>query len=320
MALQPTRRARGSNARAVAAFETTPGTPPNGGSAWGIVPFVSHSLGEERGLIASDLLGQGREMEDPVQDVAVNDGDIVVPVDTRNFGRWLKLFLGQPTTTGTTEAGFKHVFASGALVLPSMAIEIGHPEVPAFSVHRGARGNQLRIAMSRTGLLNATCSLICIGETDIVNATVAGANPKDLDPVRFPQATGGATKDGAALASVVGADLTFSNNLEKVETIQTDGRIEDSDPGMAQATGTVTLRFAERAMLDAATAGTPVALTFGWKIGAAELLFTVPRVFLPRPKRPVTGPNGIQVAFNWQSSGKNGPCLTAQLLNDVDSY
>lgn len=31
--------------------------------------------------------------------------------------------------------------------------------------------------------------------------------------------------------------------------------------------------------------------------------------FLPRPKRPITGPNGIQVAFNWQSSGKNGPCL-----------
>nr|MDQ2735491.1 phage tail tube protein [Pseudomonadota bacterium] len=150
MALIPT-RARGSNAVVAGVFEATPGTVPAPGASWFAIPLVSHSLGEERPLITSDLLGQGREMQDPVPDVATNDGDVVVPVDARNFGRWLRLYFGDPLATGA--GPYTHVFKSGAMVLPSMSIEVGAPEVPAFSVNRGARGNQLRIAQARTGLL-----------------------------------------------------------------------------------------------------------------------------------------------------------------------
>lgn len=320
MADAPT-RARGSNARAVGAFETTPGTVPNAAAEWFKIPFVSHSLGEERGLIESDLLGQGREMQDPTPDVATNDGDIVVPVDARNFGRFLKLFFGDPVTTGA--GPYTHVFKSGAQALPSMSIEIGSPEVPSFSVHRGARGNQLRIAMARSGQLNATCSLICIGETDLTNATVGAAVPVELQTLRFPNATGWVKKDGVALGSVVAADFTFSNNLEKVESIQEDGRIEDSDPGMSQMTGSVTVKFKDRTLLNAASTNppTPVELTFGWKVGNFTLIFTVARVFLPRAKKPITGPNGIQMQFNWQSAkGPAGNTVIATLVSDVEDY
>ncbi|MBB3691454.1 phage tail tube protein [Sphingomonas sp. BK580] len=327
MALTPTTRARGANARAVAAFETTPGTVPGAAAKWFRVPFVSHGLGEERGLIESDLLGQGREMQDPTPDVATNDGDIVVPVDVRNFARFLQLFFGDPTTSGPTQVNgadvFQHVFRSGAQTLPSMSIEIGMPEVPSFSVHRGARGNQLRISMARGGLLNATCSLVCIGESDPVDATVGSANPVELATTRFPQATGYIRKDGQILGSVVSADFTFSNNLEKVETIQPDGRIEDSDPAMAQMTGSVTIKFKDRTLLNAATTSppTPIELVFGWKVGNHELLFTVGRVFLPRAKNPIQGPGAIQASYNWQSS-KPGASNTVvvTLKNDVASY
>jgi hypothetical protein len=114
MAVAPT-RARGSNAKVVAAFETTPGVVPAASDPWFNVPLISHSLGEERPLIESDLLGMGREMQDPTPDVATNDGDIVVPVDVRNFGRWLRLFFGDPTVSGAAGA-FTHVFKSGAVV------------------------------------------------------------------------------------------------------------------------------------------------------------------------------------------------------------
>jgi hypothetical protein len=253
--------------------------------------------------------------------VATNVGDIVVPVDARNFGKWLRLFFGDAVKTGDTESGFTHVFTSGAQALPSMSIEIGSPEVPAFSTHRGARGNQLRIAMSRSGLLDATCSLICIGETPIVNASVGPASPAALETARFPQATGFVRKGGQPLGSVLAATLTYSNNLEPVETIQGDGRIEDSDPGMAQGSGAITLKFADLAMLNAATNGEPVDLEFGWAIGAFSLIFTVPRVFLPRPKKPITGPSGIQIELNWQSAkGDGGFAMQAALKNDVASY
>ncbi len=90
-------RARGANAIMAASFETTYGTPPSTG--YRKLPFVSSNLGEEQGLIPSDLLGYGREALPPSRDVINNDGDVVVPIDVRNFGNWLKLFMGQPTTT-----------------------------------------------------------------------------------------------------------------------------------------------------------------------------------------------------------------------------
>lgn len=320
MALTPTTRARGSNAKVIGCFETTPGAVPANNGGWFTVPLVSHSLGEERPLIESDLLGQGREMQDPTPDVATNDGDMVVPVDVRNFGRWLKLFFGAPVTTGDAEDGYQHVFTSGAAALPSMSIEIGSPEVPAFSVNRGARGNQLRIAMSRSGLLNATCSLICIGETSPAGATVGPEGPTALEVTRFPQATGFVNKGGTPLGSVVSADLTYSNNFEKVETIQADGRIEDSDPGMAQFSGSVTVRFANTDLLDVATNGDPLDLSFGWVRGDHGLVFATTRIFLPLAKRPITGPNGIQAQFNFQASGAGGHAVTATLTNDTATY
>ncbi|UAK24184.1 phage tail tube protein [Sphingomonas nostoxanthinifaciens] len=312
-------RARGSNALLTGAFETTAGVAPGPGFAK--MPFVSHTLGEERPLIASDLLGQGREPQDPTPDVATNTGDVVVPVDVRNFWYWLKLFFGQPVSAAGSGAETVHTFTSGLLALPSMSLEIGSPEIPTYSTHYGARGNQLKISLARSGLLNATCSLICIGESDPSATSISGA-PTTKATQRFPQATGSVKKDGAQLGSVVAADFTFTNNLETVDTIKSDGRIEDSDPGMVGMSGSVTVRFKDTVLLAAASASppTPVELDFGWTSGAHSLIFSVPRVFLPRPKRPISGPNGIQAVFNWQASGAAAASVIATLTNDIASY
>lgn len=314
-------RALGSNAKAFGAFEQIPGTPPAAGGTWFGLPFVSHNLGETRPLLPSDLLGQGREMQDPTPDVATNDGDFVVPVDVRNIGRWLKLAFGAPVDAPGQNGEEVHTFTSGAAVLPSMAIEVGAPEVPAFSTHRGCRLNQLKITQARSGLLNATCSMIAIGETPIAGVSAANPGAVAAFPVtRFPNATGYVMKDGAQLGSVVGSDITVSNNLEKVETIQPDGRIEDSDPGMVDVSGSVTVRFKDIVLYQAATAGTPIELDLGWATGPHGLVFKMPRVFLPAVKRPVTGPKGIQAQFNYSVSGASAAAVTAVLTNDVPAY
>ena len=314
-------RARGANTKAVFAFEATPGTIPAAGVAWRGFPLVTHNLGEERPLLADDTLGQGREIQDPTQDVATNVGDLVIPVDVRNFGYWLRLFLGAPTTTGSVGAGYDHVFKSGALALPSASIEFGQPDVPAYSTQYGARGDKLKIGLARSGKLNATASLICQGETDIDVTSDGGANPTAALPqLRFPQAVGSILYDGQALGSVVGAEFTFSNELEPIETIKADGRIEDADPGQCMFMGSLNVLFKDTALVALARANTPKAVSFGWQVGAHSLIFSAPRVFLPPVKRPVQGPKGITQAFNFQGSGAGGNILTATLHNDVAAY
>lgn len=223
---------------------------------------------------------------------------------------------GVPAAPTLQGGGTAHTFTSGAASLPSMAIELAKPEVPEFGVNYGVRGNTCRIGMSRRGLLNATLGLVAKGET--IHTTSQGGSPTSLAMERFAQATGEITKDGATLANVVSAELAFSNNLHKVDTIRPDSEIEDADPAMFTASGSLRVRFADRVLLDPAIGRDPIALTFGWTFERRSLLFTLPRVFLPRPKRPIEGPGGIETEFAWQASGADasGHAMTAVLTND----
>lgn len=421
-------RARGANAIMAGAFEDVYGTPQDAG--YSKLPFVSSNLGEEQGLIASDLLGYGREPLPPSLDVANDVGDVVVPVDVRNFGTWLKLYLGAPVTVGVVKAAGSltfsaqpdaastvtingtaftfvaadpvgnqvliganvnatvtalavalnasvvagvaqatytgvaaslniqfdamgpngnaftlaasgtshatpsgatltggansHTFTSGAVALPSMDIEVGNPEVPSFGMNFGVRGDKMKVELKRSGLLNATLSLVAQGET-IATAPASG-DPDALTslPVeRFSQFLGQVSRDGSALAHVVSADFEYSNNLDKVEVIRQDGRIEDADPGEVAMTGQIVTRFADTVLLNQATSQAPCQISFGWALDASRsLTVNLFSVYLPKPKRPVTGPTGIQATFAFQCSQDVATGRTAQfvLVNDVAGY
>lgn len=310
-------RPLGINAVMAAAIETTYGATP--AANFFKLPFVSHNLGEEQPLLEDDQLGFGREGLDPTYDVITNDGDLVVPVDLRGIGFWLRQTFGAPVTT-TASGKSTHTFSSGAPALPSASIEFGNPDMPIFSTNYGAAVNQLKIAMARSGMLNAALSLIAQGETDPAAISAAGALTPLQGP-RFAQATGSIKVDGAVAASIVSADLGYSNNLDKVEVIREDGRIGGVDPGVAKASGTIRTRFTDQALYTKARAKTPVSMSFGWKMdGGYSLIFNLPRVFLPKPKRAIAGPKGIMADFNWQASGAAAAQLTAVLVNDVAAY
>lgn len=310
--------AMGINAVMHAAEEVSYGVTPSTG--FRRLPFVSHSMGEERPLIEDDQLGFGRQGLDPSYDVATNDGDIVVPVDLEAIGFWLKGFFGQPSVVG--DGPYTHLFQSGAPVLPSRSIEIGNPDVPSYSVNYGAVVNQLRIAMTRSGMLNCTVSLIAQGETAPVATSVAGVPAEQRGP-RFEQASGVIKRDGVTLGNIVSADISLSNSLDKIDVMRgDDGRIGGVVPGVVQAQLRLTARFNSIDLLTAATDGTPIALTeIGWSRAGGGLRFEMPRVFLPRTKRPISGPAGITADFNCQAAKfPGGFKVIARLVNGVSSY
>ncbi len=312
-------RARGANAIMAVAAETSYGVPPAGG--YQRVPFVSSQLGAEQGLIESDLLGQGRAPADPTYDVVNNDGDIVVPLDTRALGVWLRLLFGPPVTAPTTGALYGHQFASGAIQLPSDSIEIAHPDRPSFSTHYGARANTLQIQMQRSGLTSATIGLIAKGETVASLTSNAGTTTSYGEVKRFAAASGYISVDGAQIGEVVSANISYSNGLDKDETIRADSEINDVDPGMPTASIALTLKFTDIVLLTKATSKTPVSVTLTWPY-AAGIYFAVelPRVFLPRSKKPITGPGGIQVSVNGMASAGAGNLINISLNNDVPTY
>uniref|UniRef100_A4WYV9 Uncharacterized protein n=1 Tax=Cereibacter sphaeroides (strain ATCC 17025 / ATH 2.4.3) TaxID=349102 RepID=A4WYV9_CERS5 len=310
-------RAHGARAQMALAFETVYGTAP--ASGYRTVPFASTTLGSEQPLIASELLGQGRDPLAPIKDAVTADGDVVVPIDVENFGLWLKAAFGQPTTTGTTPK--THTFQSGNWTLPSMAIETAMPEVPRYAMYTGCVCDQLSWQMQRSGLLTATARLVAQGET--VAAATAAGTPTSLALQRFGHFNGAITRNGTPLGNVISAEVTYSNGLDRIETIRSDGRIEGADPGMAALTGRVEVRFADTALITQAIDGTPCELVFAWSLGAnASFTFTAHAVYLPRPRIEIPGPQGIQATFDWQAAKATSPArmCTAVLVNTVATY
>lgn len=316
-------RAQGARAQMALAFETTYGTPP--ASGYTRMPFASATLGAEQPLLNSELLGYGRDPLPPIKDAVTSDGDVVVPVDAQAFGFWLKAAFGPPTTTGAS-APYSHQFQSGAWALPSMSIETGMPEVPRYAMYSGCVLDQLSWQMQRSGLLTATARLVAQGETvgAATSAFGTGASPPaTLDLQRFGHFNGAIRRNGVDLGNVVSAEITYANNLDRIETIRADGRIDGADPSIAALTGRIEVRFADQTLVTQAINGDPCAMEFAYVLPSGEsFTFTVHAVYLPRPRIEIAGPQGVQATFDWQAArdATVGRMCTATLINAMEAY
>jgi hypothetical protein len=304
------------------AFETTYGTPPVSGFTR--MPFASTSLGAEQPLLNSELLGYGRDPLAPLKDAVTADGDVVVPLDAAGFGFWLKAAFGTPATTGT--GPWTHEFQSGSWTLPSMSIETGMPEVPRYAMYSGCVLDQISWQMQRSGLLTATARLVAQGETVGTTTSAFGAPaspPTALELKRFGHFNGAITRNGTALGNVVSAEITYTNNLDRIETIRSDGRIDGADPSIAALTGRIEVRFADQTLVTQAINGEACEMEFAYVLPSGESLrLTVHAVYLPRPRIEISGPQGVQATFDWQAARDStvGRMCIATLINDIEVY
>ena len=130
-------------------------------------------------------------------------------------------------------------------------------------------------------------------------------------------------RDGVALGNIVSADVTYANNLDRIETIRSDARIDGADPTIAALTGKIDVRFADTTLLTQAINGTAAALEFSYALGSGEsLTLTAHAVYLPRPRIEIKGPKGVQASFDWQAALATSPArmCTVVLVNTLAGY
>jgi len=309
-------RAYGSSATLLLKRETAYGQAASGDYIR--MPFNRCTLGSEQGLIDDPVLGQGRDPLAPLQDVINDEGEIVAPMDPRYLGIWLTGLFGDPATTDNGDGTFDHVFASGNDTLPSYTVEVGMPQVPAFFQHTGVVLGSIALEFQRSGAAAATLGVIAQGE--VRNDTSQGGTPTSLAFTRISQFQGSITRGGNPIGNLTGGSLNYSNNLEKIETIRSDGKIDGADPTVAALTGRIDVRFSDTTLIDLAANGTPVDLIFGYTVGNASVMFAAHEVYLPKPKLAVDGPGGVQASFDFQGARNEtaGRMLDVVLTNDLD--
>ena len=148
-----------------------------------------------------------------------------------------------------------------------------------------------------------------------------GGTPTSLTFSRISQFQGSIKRAGSPVGNLTGGSVTYSNNLEKIETIRDDGLIEGADPTIAALTGQIDVRFADTTLIDLAAGGTPVDLEFAYTLSAlAKLVLTAHEVYLPKPKLAVEGPGGGCRRASTSTGRRTtaGRMLTVTLTNDLE--
>lgn len=231
------------------------------------------------------------------------------------------------TVSGATLAGgsasgpYNHVFTSGALSLPDVAIEIGHPEIPSYHMNYGIMANTASIQLQRSGNLNIQLGVIAQGEMPPTTTSQAGV-PTVYAIERFSQGAGEITDRGVPLGEIVSGTAAWSNNLDVAENIRPDGRIDGADPGKVTGSPQFTVRYKDLALYNAAKAKQTLQPAYRWVRGAHSLEILYLAVKVPVPSKPVNGPGGVQMNYQGQAFKHPtlGKAIVVTLVNDVPSY
>ena len=312
--------AQGASFKLYSKEEVTENVAPAGN--WDQLPCFTFGLGADQELSQDEILSANpnRDAADPFYGKVTVGGPARVPLDTVHFGKWLRLLMGPPTTTGATN--FQHIFKSGRSDLPSRAFEKAFPDITRFERYLGVRANTLDVGISDTGGADATIGLL--GMQEITAGASGAGTPATAAFTRFQRPQGAIRLAGSTLAAVTGGTLRFTNDMAAVDdTIRSDDQVEGVDFGQSKGSGEVQLRFKDNTQVDLAIAKTPVSIEYSLTLNAnTSIAFLYPRAFLQRRGRAVEGPRGVSMTMPFIAGyDPTAACLLqVTLKNQVAAY
>ncbi|OAI25959.1 hypothetical protein A1351_15515 [Methylosinus sp. R-45379] len=286
--------------------------------------YYTHTLMQKRPLEDNPLIGaglnNGNDAAAPLQGLPDLSGDIVVPVDLAHFGYWLKLLLGAPTSTGSTN--LSHAFASGAATLPTRDIEIemGSSDFWQY-MSLGAKSLALDIS-DQPGQQRATVSLLGKKRT-LASSTGAGTPASIAAQDPLAAAIGQLLIDDVAAGSILSARLNYDTGAQIERYVDADdfaSAIILADD--AKFTGEIRVRYSGQTLESIADAMTAKKLEFKWSKGSNNALSIVAgAAYLEPAGAAIQGPGGVEASYAFRASQTSAAAMLAVTLkNQIASY
>jgi hypothetical protein len=313
-----TNNATGSTTKLLMALEATFKSLP-ADAAFRPVPYHMARIGVTQALDSETILGAGRDAQDPVPGAKDGSGQVEVPVDVRYVGLWLASMFGAPATT--VDMGvYTHIFTSGGDGQKSLAIEKRFERAGQYEMVTGVHVDTLALSIQEAGTARLSASLMAGREVSATEPFVTTPSAAwALERMTNFQAS--VTLGGNAVASLVAANITLANGLERVAALDGTGEPSGYDPGTFSGTGSLTARLTTGALRAASLSNSPVGLQFTWEISASKkLVVALPRVWLSKPVTEISGPGGVQAGYDIVPSREFGSATalcTVTLVNDL---
>lgn len=315
-------RQYGGGAAFHAIFETTYGTAPGGN--YRRLPVMSVDLGAEQAVTGRPVIGHlGLNRHTTTVDRGPRDvrGNVTVPVDYDNIGWWLRACFGLPTTTGSSP-NFVHVFRAGGATVPSFTAEVAYPQIPLFRRHVGCVVDTFELDLSGEAG-DATANIGIIGQTFTDHDTTQAGSPVEYALTKFNLGARIGNRNGSPYPNITGARIAFSNAVVAERTLNSGFAIAYADPTTYTVAGELTLRVADRVLLNEAASGTIQDLSLGLSVDAnRSLIFEMSQVSLSLAKPPIEGPGAVQATFAFTATydATDQTALLVTLRNGTSAY
>lgn len=321
--------ARGYKTTCLMDFETSFGEAP-AVAAGKLLPLNAFNLNVSRAKNSPATLTGRRDPAEPFDGNTEVSGSLTVPVDARAFPCWLKLLLGEPTSTGTTAEGsdaatapYTHVFKPGD-TSPSALIQASYgTNPPSYGTFTGCKVSSLALQAGGDGELTATVNLAGRG----ADFTETNYNPAaQMVPLKRFNNFQATLKDGGqAVATVTQFSLTIDNGLDtSIRTLGSGGMVYDIPEGIMSVSGSMTALFTSLALLNKAKNSTEMSLELGWIIDEnTKLFFKLPEVQIQFQGPTVDGPSGVMTEYPFVAyfnDSADNACVIATVINDVEAY
>lgn len=299
-------------------------------ATWYRLPFVSFSVTGQREQRKRPMLNTARHNSLDPQETQPGlyrmSGDLVVPADTRQLGRFFWLGFGNPATAAVIgdedPALFTHTWESGskAVALFAAQVRIGPNKV---RIYRGLTGNSVSFDVNGENVKDFDVSINLRGQREVDVADFIGAAPAGMIPDAPLLRTVLKIDGGGAAPRALSARWSWDRAMREDLFLTVTPNIDGHSPQESVLQGQGTFRAMGVAYDDLEAAGASFDVTLGG-IGSIEghaIDFRHEAVKFSRPPLALQGPAEVERSWSWDGAQtESAPAAKITITNDLASY